>query len=478
MIYFAVSAVAGAIWRNSIVALTLVVVFWLAVTATGAVRLGLQDNLIEQRGIKEIVSAGSELLTVDGQHNTWAWDDSSSTWREVFKEPPGGMGALGRLFFGTDYRFIPVYDSSNDRILAVQQTQSRFGGFGSAELVAGSADDDWERVSLGQIPDQVSTVFVRRDGRVILPGRRAIYDFIGQTTEERQQSEFFSRISGGLLGRSNTAFQQIDIDGLPENEDDFAAAMDPLTDDIWLWSGSRLQCIEAADDGTYSVGESKELPADETGVLAVAGSRLILGLPDGTLQAWDAQTLELIDSRRLDDDDHTRICVAAEDGSVLAALSDNGEVVLFDVQRGEFRRWSSETADESSALSFSPEGNLLTADGRLAVAESRCSETAAEPVQVWSEPASWVYQLYDYAIVPAWTVLPKPAQLDECVQYVLEQDTATLVPGRETRSFDDRPENLLELDSRFEIWPVLRDNAVFVFVMLSIGCIWISRRDF
>jgi hypothetical protein len=478
MIYYAVSAVAGAIWRNSIVALALVVVFWLAVTVIGVTQDALKQNLIDQRGIKEIVSAGSELLTVDGQHNTWVWDDASSAWREVFKEPPGGMGALGRLLFGTNFRFIPVYDSTNDRILAVQQTQSRFGGFGAAELISGSADDDWERVSLGQIPDQVSTVLIRRDGRVILPGRRAIYEFIGQTQEEQQRSEFFGRISGGLLGSSNKAFQKIEIESLPENEDGFAVAMDPLTDDIWLLNAGRLQCLKAADDGTYSVENSKELESDSTGVLAVAGSRLILGIPDGSLQAFDTQTLELIDSWQLDPNDQASICVAAANGTALAAHTENNTVVLFDIQSDEFREWASPNSDMSSAISFNPEGHLLTGNGRLMVAEYNQSEEGADSVRKWSEATTWVYQLYDYAIVPAWTVLPKPAQLDDCVQYVLAQDTVTLAPAREPGSSGINPNDVRTPDSSFNIWPVLRDNAIFVFVMLSIGCIYISRRDF
>lgn len=478
MIYYAVSAVAGALWRNSVVALALVVVFWLAVTVIGVTQDALKQRLIEQRGIHEIVSVGSELLTVDGQHNTWAWDDASSAWREVFTEPPGGMGILGRLLFGTNFRFIPVYDSTNDRILAVQQTQSRFGGLGAAELISGSADDDWERVSQGQIPDQVSTVLICRDGRVILPGRRAIYEFIGQTQQERQRAEFFGRISGGLLGASKKVFQKIEIDGLPENEDDFAAVIDPVTDDIWILNSGRLQCLRAADDGTYSVGNSHDLESDSAGVLAVAGSRLILGLPDGSLQAFDTQNLEVIDSWQLNPGDQARICVAAANGTALAAHSENNAVVLFDMQSDQFGQWTSPNSDSTSAIAFSPEGHLLTANGRLMVAEYNQLEEEAGPVRDWSEATTWIYQLYDYAIIPVWTVLPKPAQLDNCVEYVLAQDTVTLAPTRETGSPDTNPNDLRTPDSSFNLWPVLRDNAVFVFVMLSIGCIYITRRDF
>jgi hypothetical protein len=479
MIYYAVSAVAGAIWRNSIVALSLVVVFWIVVTVVGVTQEALKENLINQRGIKEIVSVGSEILTVDGEKNTWAWEDSSSTWRKVFRKPPDGMGGLAQLFFGSDQRFLPVYDQTNDRILAVQQTVSRFGGMGSSQLVTGSADDDWERIPLAQLPEFVPTVLVGNDGRIILPGRNNIYQFVGQSEKARQQAEFLSRISGGFLGGGAKAFEEIPLEGLPERADDFVAAINPLTNNIWLFSDRTLQRLDVADDGKYFVGPSREFDSrDGAAVLTVAGNHVLLGRPSGDVTVLEATSLEEVTSLALSPGVQPRSASAASDGSILAFVASNNWVYLFDARTKSISAWESPLNGSCSTVAFGLDNQLLAADGRLAVKEYAGDAVSSTEQNEWSEAPTWVYQMYDYGIVPAWTVLPKPAQLDDCVKYVMGQQRVSLMPRSNERAAGAVDNDPLQLAEDFNPWQVVRDNALFVLVMLSLGCFYISRRDF
>ncbi len=479
MIYYAVSAVAGAVWRNSIVALSLVVVFWILVTVVGVTQEALKENLINQRGIKEVVSVGSGVLTVDGEKKTWAWDEPSSTWHRVFRGQPDGMGGLAQLLFGSDQRFLPVYDQANSRILAVQQTRSRFGGMGSSQLVAGFADDDWERISLAQLPEFVPTVLVGSDGRIILPGRNSIYQFVGQSEKARQQSEFLSRISGGFLGNGGKAFETLTLEGLPERSDDFVAALNPATNNIWLYSDRTLQRLDAADDGTYSVGPSREFETDDgAAMLAAGGDHVLLALPSGEVLVLDAASLADIASLALASRVRPRSASAAPDGSTLALVASNDMLYLFDARARSLAAWNSPDNGRCSAVAFDSANRMLAADGRLAV-KSYAGDAASRPEQAeWSEAPTWVYQMYDYAIVPAWTVLPKPAQLDDCVKYVMDQQPMSLLPGQTGRTAAKNDENPLQLAEDFNPWQVVRDNALFVLVMLGIGCFYISRRDF
>lgn len=479
MIYYAVSAVAGAVWRNSIVALSLVVVFWILVTVVGVTREALKENLINQRGIKEVVSVGSEVLTVDGEKNTWAWDEPSSTWRKVFREPPNGMGGLAQLLFGSDHRFLPVYDEANSRIIAVQQTRSRFGGLGSSLLVAGFADDDWERISLAQLPEFVPTVLIGNDGRVILPGRDDIYRFVGQSEKARQQSEFLSRISGGFLGGGGRAFETLPLEGLPERSEDFVAALNPMTNNIWLFSDGTLQRLDAVDDGTYSVGPSREFDfRDGPAVLAAAGDHVLLAKSSSDVVVLDTASLQNVASIELDANAQPRSAAAAPDGSLLALVASNNRVYLFDARTKSLATWESPDNGSCSAVAFGSDNQMLVADGRLAVKEYAGDAVSMAEQNAWSEAPTWVYQMYDYAIVPAWTALPKPAQLDDCVKYVMDQQPVSLLPGRAERATARRGEDPLQLAEDFNPWQVVRDNALFVLVVLSLGCFYISRRDF
>lgn len=476
MIYYAVSAVAGAIWRNSIVALSLVVVFWLLVTVVGATREGLNQHLIEQRGIKDIVQAGPEMLTIDGEQQTWLWDQSTETWRQVFREESGGLGALARLIFGSAARFAPIYDAAGERILALQQTQSRFGGPGASKLVVGYADDDWERTEMAQVPEFVPTLLMTREGRIILPARRAIYEYVGQSEEARQQAEFLGRLSGGLLGRTTNGFEELQPDDWPDVGDEFAAALNPLTDDLWVFGEGQLHQLQCGEDGRYSVQRSRDFDTDDQGVIAVAGEYGVLALSTGSVQVLRTSSLETVQELQLDDKAAARLCTAAADGSQLAVLTKEDRLFLFDGTSEQLEEWVSPDSDVCSAVAFSDEGRLLTADSRLAVYEYELRATESVRTASWSEPPTWVYQLFDYVIVPAWTILPKPAELDQLVAWVMIRRDEEDSKRRGFGGFEDFEDEARR--ASFDPAPVLRDNALFVLVLLGFGCFYISRRDF
>ena len=477
MIYYAVSAVAGAVWRNSIVALSLVVVFWLVLTVVGITRDALKENLIDERGIKEIVQAGSDLITIDGEQHTWVWSKDTESWREVFREPPGGMGALARMFLSASAQFVPVYDVPNDRILALHQAQSRFGGQGASKLIAGSADDDWERQELAQVPEFVPTVLISRSGRVILPARSSIYEFVGQSEETRRRSDFFSKISGGLLGKTKNGFNEVQPEDWPDPGERFVAALDPLSDDLFVYGSGALHRLVVADDGRYSLKQSRDFDVVSDGLIAAAGEFVVLALGNGTIEVLARETLKTIEQLQLEDGVRPRRCVASRDGSGLAVLTHEETLVLFDARSKQLQPWSHHGSPVCSAVSWSLENNLLVANGRLAVQEYTVQNSSPELVRSWSESTTWVYQLYDYIVLPAWTLLPKPSQLDAFVAWVMSRDTAD---GSEARAFQGRGEfdDASPDDASFDPLPVLRDNALFVILLLVFGCIYISRRDF
>lgn len=472
MIYYAVSAVAGAIWRHSTVALTLVVVFWLFVTVIGVTQQALKEKLFEERGIRGIVSAGSEVLTVDGEDHVWAWDDSRQVWRKVFEAPPDRMGGLARFLFGSDERFLPVHDPTTDRILAIQQTRSRFGAAAST-LVAGRADEDWERVSLGQIPEFVPDVLIGSDGRIILPGRHDIYRFLGQSDLARRQADFLRRMTGGLLGGGGNAFESLQIKGLADRAEDFAATINRRTNNVWLFSDGTLQRLDTDENGTYSAGPKLELPQNDSGVIAADGDYVIVGLQNGHVEVFHSNTLQSVATLTLASGSVPRLATAGS--GALAIVTSQRTLVFFDPDSKRLQELPEQSV--CSAVALTIKGQMLTANGRLAVT----AREMADPnviVQVWAESEHWVYQLYDWLIRPAWKTLPKPAQLDECVKFVMQRETVSFVPGqRRQDARTELPEELQTADD-FDPWVVLRDNTIFVVIMLGFGCVYISRRDF
>jgi ABC-type transport system involved in multi-copper enzyme maturation permease subunit len=477
MIYYAVSAVSGAVWRNSIVSLALVVCFWLGITVIGGVHKTLQDHLIGSRGIKEIISAGDALLVVNGDKTTYRWDAESAAWDEVFEAPPmPGMPSFARRLLLSDARFLPVYDATRQRLLALQQLPSRFDGIAPPELQSGVAADDWERVPLGRLPDVANTVMVSRDGSVILACQESILEFAGQTEKERQKGEFLSNLTAGLLAGGSKAFRELQPDDFPRLHREFGVAFDQSSDDLLIHSENKLYRMSRQETGQYTVTATRDLESSANGVIAAGGRHCLLATADGDVLLLNRESLETEHALTLPTGVLPRVCAAAPDGATLGVLTHDDTIILFDGGTGKPIDWQPPENHSCTAIAFTPEGKLLVSDGRLAVREYDV-KTRTRTTE-WSEQTTWVYKLYDYAIVPAWTILPKPSELDQFVAYVMTGDK-TIVDNE-----DDAPPGMVNRDSLqqdrtvFDAWRVIRDNAMFVIVMLALGCFYVSRCDF
>ncbi|MDG2127272.1 MAG: ABC transporter permease subunit [Fuerstiella sp.] len=474
MVYYSVSAVAGAIWRNSIVALVLVVLFWTGLQVVGVTETALQDRLVNDRGIKEIAIVDTGILAVDGEQNTYIWNAESSHWQQTFEEPPDSMSGFARRFLATGVRFAPVYDSHSDRIYALQLAESRFGGFGPPQLVTGYAEDGWERVSLGRVPEVVTTVLIGKDGRVLLPSSQRIYQYVGQTEQQQRRADFLDNITGGILSGAGKAFKQVQPKDMPDLGENFAAAINPDDNQLLLFGNGHLHQLKALDDGSYSLIQSRDFDTDESAVMNVAGMHAVLALASGKIQVLNARSLETVHEQQLADGVVPRLCTAAPDGSSLAILTHAEDVFLFDGSTGRPITWHPPENGACSAVAYSPDGQLLVSNGRLAVRKYDVS--TGQRSDEWSEQTTWVYDLYDYVIQPLWTVLPKPSQLDEFVTYIMSGKQSVLATG--TPPWMANGDNLQQQRDTFEPVPVIRDNVIFLIAMLCVGCLYVARRDY
>lgn len=478
IIYYSVSAVAGAIWRNAIVAVVLVIMFWLGLTVIGAAKEGLYDHLVRNRGIKEIIPAGPDILTIDGEQNTFLWNDETKTWDQVFRQTSGRLDQFARMFMASSIRFAPVYDKTNTRILALEQSRSRFGGLAAPQLVSGTAEDEWERVPLGRVPEFAPAVLVADSGRVILPGRNAIYEFSGQTEKERLRADFLGNLTGGLFGGTSDAFNKIHPRDMPDLGENLAAAMHEASGNLLMFGNGKLVHLAPSDDDKYAIVARREFDTEQSGVVALTGEAALLALADGRILAMNPQSLETLDEFQLPDGVLPRMCAAAPDGSSMAVLTHEETVVVLDTSKGKLALWTAAETPVCSAVAYDADGKLLVADGRLAVHQYASGTDSASCEQRWSQQTSWVYQLYDYVINPLWTILPKPSQLDEFVSYVMSGEKTVLVNERRGAPGFINRESLQQERMVFDPVQVIRDNTVFVVVMLLIGCIYISRSDF
>lgn len=477
MIYYSVSAVAGAIWRNSIVSLSLVVCFWFGITIVGAVQEALQMNLIRARAIREVIPTPAGLLVVDGSQRTMVWDDGASEWEETFRPPADpAIPEFARRIMGSDIRFLPVWDPQRERLLALHQLPGRFGGLAAPELQGALAEEDWERIPLGRLPDAAHTILLTRDHSVLIPAQNAILEFAGQTEDERQRGDFLRNLSGGLLRSSSQAFRNLEPDDYPSLSRNFACAIDSQTDDLLIYDQGVLLRLQRGADGRYETAQRRDLETDDNGVLSVAGTLGLLALADGRILIFDRESLATVQATHLPDGVVPRVSAASPDGTTLGVLTHEDTVLLFDGVDGERLKWTPPEDGTCTALAFGPEGQLLVSNGRQTVREYDVASGAK--TNEWAAETSWVYQFHDLVIVPLWTILPRPAELDQFVPFVMSGE-ATIVENEAGGPPGLINRDSLEQDRRVFDWRnVLGRNAAFVACLLLIGCLYIARRDF
>lgn len=475
MIYYSVSAVSGVIWKNPIVSLTVVVLFWLVITVVGATRENLTQSLVNDRGIKEILIAGDDLLTVDGQKQTWLWNSETESWEEVFAPSANRINDFIRRFRSSNQiRFAPVYDAEQDRIVAIQANQSPFGGMASPELIVGSPDDDWDRRSLGRIPSVTSVILPTADGRMLLISQEKILSF-----DDRPDQKDSEPTGGGLLdalmGGTAKGFQELQPKGFSKLSENFAACLIPNSDTLLIYSDGQLQRLEFAE-GKYKQVQTAKVDPNLAATVASTDKAGILCFRDGTAVSFSPNDLIIRNTFGSGSGIVPKHSVAASDGQHIAVLTHDETVMIFDGQTGKLKDWAPPENGSCSAISFNNDGELLVSDGRLAV---HCYELSnGERRSSWAQRETGVYGFYDHIVTPLWTVLPWPGQLDRFAKWALDGDEEVLANEAQGPPEPDASESLLVERERFSPSQVLLKNGLFIVILLAFGCFYVQRSDF
>ncbi len=487
LIYYAVSATVGALWRNSILAICLTLVFWFGLFLINAGRESVEQLVIVPNRITEIVPAGDDLLAVNESREILKWKTSGGNggsggeWSEVFREPGGGPPRIARRFAFAGSRFRPTYDAANGRILAVEPVVGGFGSIDSSQLLVADRDNDWQRESAGRAPSPIHSLFIDPSGRVILVGLGSISEFTGQSMELTELQQWVTDKLSGLLKRGDRdAFHELRPD-LPDWKPPFDIDMDAATGDLAVYSDGNLMLLKSNAEGTYDIAVEREAIADdnEPALVALAGKRVLLAVESGEVTLLDRATLQDVEAHRPfgDYDSPPRKAVASPDGEYAALLSEDGHIWLNDVAT---QRDLSDTVPgqgDIHAVAFNNEGQLLIADRTARVRAFVPGQS--QPQTVFAPELDIAERAYRYALVPLYTILPKPNELSKLVADLLtNEDAASAENSPAEDSPAKEPARRRASRSDHDLWTPLWSNLAFLAVILTFTCWRISRRDF
>ena len=462
VVYYSVSAFAAVLWKNAIVSIVITILFWGTCFTVGTAKNMIEQFFINPDRIVTLVPRGETLTAVNQSGYFLEW--RAGDWETILepKRRDGAPSFLGQVIVG------PVFNAERQQLHYLQRPavggRFRFlaarANFSIASWSAGS----WKSAAGPNPPSGASWVFLTPQGETLLVAQGGVFRFDGKTLEERQGPKLFGFRLPGRQG--DPPFEPLGPEGDVKLVDSFAAAMDPQTGDLVIFSDGELYWLRRDRAGLFQIAARREL-ADiaEPVTLACAAQHVVLAQSDGRVSLLDLPELNDRNVFRPAGKSEPYRAVASPDGETFAILFHNGTLALIGGDGDRLRTMGGDV----SAVAFDSQADLLVADRgtRVTTYDAGSLQPKGE-----REPEQGVLEMvYRIGIQPLYTIFPKPGELANVVNYVLT-DSETQAMGPPVAVTDLRQARI-DLD----IWGPIWSSLAFVVVMLGLTCVHIWRLD-
>jgi hypothetical protein len=249
-----------------------------------------------------------------------------------------------------------------------------------------------------------------------------------------------------------------------------AAAVNADTGVLAVYSRGTVSLLKKADRGNYELHRERNLDDDsgQAVVLAYGGSTLVVARRDGSILVLDGESLEERARLLAEDGNPPRFAAAAPKGRWFSIVFHNGKLMLLDSESDSLSLADVNGQGKISTATFVSENQLLVADRVTRV--TRYDVTTGEVQQRYAPKLGIVERGYYYAIVPLYTVFPKPGELDKTITYLLS--------GEETRAAGPRSGDLEAAREQLHPWAPVWSSLAFTLAILALACVYIERQEF
>lgn len=471
MIFYSVSALVGLIWKNPIICVVVTAMFWALCLGVGWIHFFFDLNLNLQNQTQRIYSVGDTTMIGTQQGRLQFWDDESKQWKTAFGDR-NGQKLLG-----------PVWVPNDNAIYFARSRQMPFG-FRSGENVTlelGRAPDlkdpndttfktklwDDGRLDSGpELPSEPQQFFKWKNTFGVF-AQDGIYAYDAETAAKAEQQK---SMFGGLgFGYAKTALPAYKL--LTPKNWDLTRPMDigvaPSMEHVITYSRGKLKHWTSQNDSLEEVGKaSLEMP-DETVAILGTNDRTCIVCPIGVAPfVIDVETLQV--RKRLDDvgeaafkqikvDSKGRFVLLTTDGILWEVDADGerctkpsiiGQGKAIAIQFNESDQlWIAHSGKRADLVDLESKKSLLSRNPKLGIAES----------------------IFAYVIDPFYQVNPKPAAVNETIEFVLKN------PKNKTLAIDRTDLDVPKVVS--DPWTPIWSNLAFVVVMLTVSCWYLYRQD-
>ncbi len=473
-IYYSVSALTGAIWRNPIVSLIVVVVFWILQTTAGVVNQFMTQLYLPGQSLEEVAVAGTEIFGIDGSGSYLRWNATRSDWAVIMEQQSSNpLASLGMLRPAAKPKLLVSDDAS--KVYSLQQEFSRFNQAGPATLIRGDADNNFVREAEAVTPEAMFGVYLAANGDLLLPGTRNIYVFTGVPEGVRTTRTWLRGMLGNIIpSGASQGFRSLTPARRETLRGDAAVAFNAGNAAFVTWDRGTLTVLSRQEDGNYVESGRRVMDQKQSALVAAGGNLILAALADGSVRVFDQLTNDVLEGRIPEGDKPKRVELSA-DGQFGAVLTHGGRLLIFEASQNLFEEWAAGRDRSISSI-------RLTADHKLWIAERRSVEVidlqTSAIVDSRKGILPWPFQAYDYVVRPLYAVFPRPGDLDNAVRYLVTGEMTLAIQQEEGGQPSGPVEDLQSNRISFDPWASLWSNSGFILVMLGLGCLYLIRSDF
>ena len=475
VLYYSVSAATGVVYRGPIISVVMVVVFWFLCFVVGTAKDWIEGFDVRPATVQSVVATEQGPLAINMMGNVYAWSDTTQDWEHVFAETEQqnpDMPSFARVAVRMQGGFPFVgthFDHKNNRLVALTRNIAfPMPGNGPSRLYVARNDDDWARRGGTRANTGPRNLLLSPSSEILAVGLQGIDVFVGDPEKTETSRKWLG--FDFTLGQGGGKFVPTTDPEMTKWQHPFDATIDATTGNVIVFSDGELIVLEPGNDNgklTYSPGTTRDLETDEAALVVAAQGRLLVALADGDYRLLDSQTLKPTGTTIPGGPRKPRQAVASPDGRFLAVVSHKSEAWLIDATTGQTVSDSAISGDVH-ALAFDSENRLLVGD--LFMRVTSYSLPDFNQVKLHDPPLSTLQAVYRYALLPIYTIFPKPGELNTVIARLFEEDDTVTVTGNNK----DLKADQIEID----FMTPLVSNGAFLVVMLALTCLYVSRKDF
>ncbi len=463
-IYFSVSTFAGIRWKNATVSIVISILFWAACFTVGTSKGAIEQVFLNPDKLVKLVPIKDSIIAVRRSGRIVEWlPEPRGEWDEILAEGmPQGFRRRSEMTLSG-----PLFDRQNGELIYLRRPPPSFGRFRAqprrSELFIGRRENaSWDSQAGVELPFGSHWLFQDPEGRLLVVAAEGVFRASGALARSTSLGD---RLLDLLpLTRKDSTFELLGPEPRMNLSMPYAAAIHPERGDLVSWYQDKLTLLSRNEDGSYERSAEVELTESKDVLLACAGETVFCILDDGEVLLLDGTSLATLKRFKPAGMSTPFTVTVSQDARWLAVVLHSGTLLLYDTQQ-DVSHWIGSSV---SAACFHQQ-YLLVAD-RVARVQ-RYSLDSLERESLYDPEMSTLQQVHQFFLLPFYHLFPKPGELQGVIDYLMTDEDA--------RPFG--PPRVADLSQTHEVRDLagpVKNGAWFIFIMLAICCIYVTRKDF